>query len=139
MIQTNLSLSTLFLDSWVLDIAYGSHLYKSLQSLQEIKNLNKSNFELFGASGESIQVEVVGIRILKLSSHKILKLKICYYISNIVRNIIFVPLLLEQDFKIIAKNNVVLYIILMNIIEVLFIDNSLMFLHLMIMYFILII
>ena len=30
MIQTNLSLSTLILDSWILDIACGSHLYKSL-------------------------------------------------------------------------------------------------------------
>ena len=32
-IQTNLSLSTLILDSWVLDIAYDSYLYKSLQDL----------------------------------------------------------------------------------------------------------
>ena len=54
MIQINLSLSTLFLDSWVLDIVYGSHLCKLLQDLQKVRNLNKGNFELFGASGESI-------------------------------------------------------------------------------------
>ena len=33
MIQTNLSLSTLTSDSWILDIIYGSHLCKSLQDL----------------------------------------------------------------------------------------------------------
>ena len=32
-IQTNLSLSTSMLDSWVLDTTYGSHLCKSLQGL----------------------------------------------------------------------------------------------------------
>ena len=31
MIQTNLSLSTLMSDSWILDTACGSHVYKSLQ------------------------------------------------------------------------------------------------------------
>ena len=56
MVQTNLSLSTSMSDSWVLDIACGSHLCKSLQGLQEIKSLNKGDFELLDASGESIQV-----------------------------------------------------------------------------------
>ena len=42
---------------------------------------------------------------MKLPSDKVLKLKTCYYIFDIVRNIIFVPLLLEQSFEIIAKNN----------------------------------
>ena len=87
MIQTNLSLSTSISDSWILDSACGSHFCKLLQSLQEIKSLNKGDFELFGASGESIQAEAVGTKILKLSSGKVLKLKTCYYISNIIRNI----------------------------------------------------
>ena len=34
-----------------------------------------------------------------------MKLKICYYIPNVVRNIISVLLLLEQGFEIKAKNN----------------------------------
>ena len=42
---------------------------------------------------------------MKLPSDKILELKICYYISNVVRNIIYVPLLLEQDLKKNVKNN----------------------------------
>ena len=82
-----------------------SHLCKSLQGLQKIKSLNKDDFELFDASRESIQAEVIGIRDLKLSSDKILKLKTCYYIPNIVKNIISIPLLMEQDFEINIKNN----------------------------------
>ena len=101
----NLSLNILILDSWVLDTICDSQLCKSLQDLQKIKNLNKDDFELFGASGESIQAEAIGTKILKLPLKKVLKLKTCYYIPNIVRNIIFVLLLLEQDFKIITKNN----------------------------------
>ena len=58
-------------------------------------SLNKDDFELFDASGESIQVEAIGANVLKLSSDKILELKTYYYIPNVVRNIIFVPLLLE--------------------------------------------
>ena len=62
MIQTNLSLSTLILDSWILDTACGSHLCNSLQDLQEIKSLNKGDFELLGASRESIQARAVEIK-----------------------------------------------------------------------------
>ena len=94
-IQTNLSLSTWISDSWVLDTAYGSHLYKSLQDLQKIKSLNKGDIELFDASRESIHAEAIGTKILELPLDKILKLKIYYYISNIVRNIISIPLLLK--------------------------------------------
>ena len=94
-IQTNLLLSTSISDFWLLDTVCGSHVYKLLQNLQEIKSLNKGDFKLFGASGESIQAEAIGTRVLKLPSGKILKLKTSYYILNIIRNIISIPLLLE--------------------------------------------
>ena len=76
MIQTNLSLSISILDYWVLDTAYDLYLCKSLQSLQEIKSLNKGDLELFGASGEFIKAEAMGTRILKLPLDKVLELKI---------------------------------------------------------------
>ena len=82
-------------NSWVLDTISGSHLCKSLQGLQKIKSLNKGDFELFDASGESIQAEAIGTKILKLPLGKVLELKTYYYFSNFVRNIISVPLLLE--------------------------------------------
>ena len=111
-----------------MDTICGSHLYKLLQDLQKIWNLNKDNFELFGASRESIQAEVVRIRILKLPSNKILELKTCYYILNIVRNIISIPLLLEQSFEIKVKNNGCSIYFFNEYYESAFIDNGLLFL-----------
>ena len=128
--QINLLLSTSISDSWILDTACGSHLCKSLQDLQKIKSLNKGDFELFGASGESIQVEAVGIKILKLPSDKVLELKIYYYFCNIVRNIILVPLLLEQGFEINVKNNGCSIYFSNKYYKSIFIDNSLLFLSL---------
>ena len=92
MIRTNLLLNTSFSDSWVLDTACSSHLCKMLQGLQKIKSLNKDDFELFDTIGESIQAKAIGNKILKLPLGKVLELKTYYYISNIVRNIISVPL-----------------------------------------------
>ena len=70
-----LSLSSFNSDSWVLDIAYGSHICKLLQGLQNIRVLKKGDFELYGAGGESIQVETVETYMLKLPSEKILELE----------------------------------------------------------------
>ena len=42
---------------------------------------------------------------LKLPSEKILKLENCYYMSKIIRNIISIPLLLQQDYEINRKSN----------------------------------
>ena len=59
-----------------------------------------------------------------------MELKIYYYISDIVRNIISVPLLLEQDFEIIAKNNGCSIYFSNKYYGSAFIDNDLMFLSL---------
>ena len=107
--------------------ACGSHLCKSLQDLQKIRNLNKGDFELFSASGESIQVEAVGTKVLKLPSKKILKLKTCYYIPNIIINIISIPLLLKQGFEIIVKNNGCSIYFCNEYYASTFIDNDLIF------------
>ena len=67
---------------------------------------------------------------MKLPSGKVLELKIYYYIPNIVRNIIFVSLLLEQDFEINAKNNGCSIYFSNEYYESTFIDNGLLFLSL---------
>ena len=74
--------------------------------------------------------KAVGTRVLKLSLDKILKLKTCYYIPNIVRNMISIPLLLEQDFEIIAKNNGCFIYFSNEYYGSTFINNGLMFLSL---------
>ena len=73
MIQTTLSLSHSASDNWVLDTAYSSHIYKSLQGLQKNWRLKKSDFKLFGASRETIYVEAIGTYLLKLLSDRILE------------------------------------------------------------------
>ena len=105
MIQTNLSLSTSNSNSWVLDTACRSHICNSLQKLHQIRNLKKGDFKLYEASGEAIYTEAVGTYILLLSLGNILKLEECYNISNIIRNIIFIPLLLQQGYEISVKSN----------------------------------
>ena len=72
----------------------------------------------------------MGIRILKLLSNKILELKTYYYIPKVVRNIISIPLLLEQSFEIKAKNNGCSIYFSNEFYENTFIDNSFLFLSL---------
>ena len=67
---------------------------------------------------------------MKLPSGRILEVKIYYYISDIIRNIISIPLLLKQDFEIIAKNNGCSIYFSNEYYESTFIDNSLLFLSL---------
>ena len=87
MIQTYFSLSDLDSDTWVLDTAYRSHIYNSLQRLQNIKSLKRDNLELYGTSGESISVEAIGTYILELPSSKILELKNCYYMPKVIKKL----------------------------------------------------
>ena len=69
-------------------------------------------------------------KILKLSSDKILKLKTYYDILKIIRNIISILLLLEQDFEIKAKNNSCSIHFSDEFYQNIFIDNGLLFLSL---------
>ena len=85
---------------------------------------------LFDASGKSIQIKAVGTTVLKLPSDKVLELMDYYYIPNIVRNIISIPMLLEQDFEIRRKGNSCSIYFFNECYENIFIDNDLLFLSL---------
>ena len=67
--------------------------------------LKKDDFELYDAGRESIQAEAVGTYTLKLPSENILELENCYYMPKIIKNIISVSLLLQQDYEINEKSN----------------------------------
>lgn len=105
MLHANLSLSSSNSNSWVLDTGCGFHICKSFHGLQKIKILKKGDFELYGAGGESIQAEAVGTYNLELPSGKLLQLEDCYYMPKIIRNVIFIPLLLKKGFEINGKGN----------------------------------
>ena len=57
--------------------------------------LSKDDFELFDASGESIETEAIRTYLLELSFSNSLKLVDRYYMTKIIKNIISIPLLLE--------------------------------------------
>ena len=67
--------------------------------------LKKGDFELYGARGESIQVEAIGTYMLKLPYEKILELENCYYMPKIIKNIISILLLLQRGYEINRKSN----------------------------------
>ena len=92
-------------NSWVLDTTCGSHICNSLQGLHQIRNLKKDDFKLYGASGEAIYAKVMDAYILLLPLDNMIKLEECYYIPNIIRNIISIPLLLQQGYEISVKSN----------------------------------
>ena len=60
---------------------------------------------LYRANGESIQAEVVGTSYLSVSTGKTIVLRGCYYMSNIIRNIISVSMLLKLGYEIKVKSN----------------------------------
>ena len=99
-IHTAFSLSSSANNAWVLDTACGSPICKSLQGLQRIRRLKKDEFKLFGASGETISAEAMGTYLLELSKGRTLELKFCYYMPNVIRNIISVPVLLSYGYEI---------------------------------------
>ena len=58
-------------------------------------------------NAEPIQAEGVGTYIYRchLPSDKTLELQDCYYMPNVIENIISIPLLLEHGYEIKAKGN----------------------------------
>lgn len=89
---------------WFLDIRYCLWFSYMQIIARTVENReNKDDFELFSTSGEFIQAEAVGTYLLKLPSKKFLELVDCYYIPKIIKNIISIPLLLEQGFEIKSK------------------------------------
>ena len=67
--------------------------------------MKKDDFKLYGASGEAIYAKAVGTYILLLPLGNMIKLEECYYISNIIINIIFIALLLQQGYEISVKSS----------------------------------
>ena len=67
---------------------------------------------------------------LDLPSNKILELKSYYYIPKIIRNIIFIPLLLKQGYEIRLMKNECSIFFSNKFYENMFVDNDLLFLSL---------
>ncbi|GAV77952.1 hypothetical protein CFOL_v3_21420 [Cephalotus follicularis] len=91
MIELNLALTRR--SSWVLDTGCGTNLCNSLQGLRNVRKLGTGDLELRLGDGSRIIAEAVGIYDVTLCNGYVLILDPCYFISNVVRNIISVSYL----------------------------------------------
>ncbi|KAJ9542291.1 hypothetical protein OSB04_028797 [Centaurea solstitialis] len=101
-------------ESWVIDTGSGNHICNHLQRFTRRKILRKDRSNLRVGEGTPLIAEAVGSYRLSLSSGLVLELDNCYYIPNMIKNVLSFDLLVDQgfyykyDYKMISvfKNNI---------------------------------
>ncbi|KAJ9541506.1 hypothetical protein OSB04_028012 [Centaurea solstitialis] len=101
-------------ESWVIDIGSGNHICNHLQGFTRRKTLRKDRSNLRVGEGTPLIAEAVGSYSLSLPSGLVLELDSCYYIPNMIKNVLSFDLLVDQgfyyryDYKMISvfKNNI---------------------------------
>ncbi|KAJ9540834.1 LOW QUALITY PROTEIN: hypothetical protein OSB04_027340 [Centaurea solstitialis] len=101
-------------ESWVIDTGSGNHICNHLQGFTRRKTLRKDRSNLRVGEGTPLIAEAVGSYSLSLPSSLVLELDNCYYIPNMIKNVLSFDLLVDQgfyykyDYKMISvfKNNI---------------------------------
>ncbi|KAJ9566455.1 hypothetical protein OSB04_002421 [Centaurea solstitialis] len=101
-------------ESWVIDTGSSNHICNHLQGFTRRKTLRKDRSNLRVGEGTPLIAEAVGSYSLSLPSGLVLELNNCYYIPNMIKNVLSFDLLLDQgfyykyDYKMISvfKNNI---------------------------------
>ncbi|KAJ9552448.1 hypothetical protein OSB04_016493 [Centaurea solstitialis] len=101
-------------ESWVIDTGSGNHICNHLQGFTGRKTLRKDRSNLRVGEGTPLIAEAVGSYSLSLPSGPVLELDNCYYIPNMIKNVLSFDLLVDQgfyykyDYKMISvfKNNI---------------------------------
>ncbi|KAJ9545152.1 hypothetical protein OSB04_024859 [Centaurea solstitialis] len=101
-------------ESWVIDTGSGNHICNHLQGFTRRKTLRKDRSNLRVVEGTPLIAEAVGSYSLSLPSGLVLELGNCYYIPNMIKNVLSFDLLVDQgfyykyDYKMISvfKNNI---------------------------------
>ncbi|KAJ9542825.1 hypothetical protein OSB04_029331 [Centaurea solstitialis] len=101
-------------ESWVIDTGSGNHICNHLQGFTRRKTLRKDRSNLRVGEGTPLIAEAVGSYSLSLPSGLVLELENCYYIPNMIKNVLSFDLLVDQgfyykyDYKMISvfKNNI---------------------------------
>ncbi|KAJ9567049.1 hypothetical protein OSB04_003015 [Centaurea solstitialis] len=101
-------------ESWVIDTGSGNHICNHLQGFTRRKTLRKDRPNLRVGEGTPLIAEAVGSYSLSLLSGLVLELDNCYYIPNMIKNVLSFDLLVYQgfyykyDYKMISvfKNNI---------------------------------
>ncbi|KAJ9565872.1 hypothetical protein OSB04_001838 [Centaurea solstitialis] len=101
-------------ESWVIDTGSGNHICNHLHRFTRRKTLRKDRSNLRVGEGTPLIAEAVGSYSLSLPSGLVLELDNCYYIPNMIKNVLSFDLLVDQgfyykyDYKIVSvfKNNI---------------------------------
>ncbi|KAJ9541861.1 hypothetical protein OSB04_028367 [Centaurea solstitialis] len=101
-------------ESWEIDTGSGNHICNNLQGFTIRKTLRKDRSNLRVGEGTPLIAETVGSYSLSLPSGLVLELENCYYIPNMIKNVLSFDLLVDQgfyykyDYKMISvfKNNI---------------------------------
>ncbi|KAJ9553643.1 hypothetical protein OSB04_017688 [Centaurea solstitialis] len=84
-------------ESWVIDTGSGNHICNHLQGFTRRKTLRKDRSNLRVGEG-TLLAEAVGSYSLSLPSGLVLELDNCYYIPNMIKNVLSFDLLVDQGF-----------------------------------------
>ncbi|KAJ9551775.1 hypothetical protein OSB04_015820 [Centaurea solstitialis] len=84
-------------ESWVIDTGSGNHICNHLQGFTRRKTLRKDRSNLRVGEGTPLIAEAVGSYSLSLPSGLVLELDNCYYIPNMIKNVLSFDLLVDQD------------------------------------------
>ncbi|KAJ9558658.1 hypothetical protein OSB04_013272 [Centaurea solstitialis] len=101
-------------ESWVIDTGSGNHICNHLQGFTRRKTLRNDRSNLRVGEGTPLIAEAVGSYSLSLPSGLVLELDNCYYIPNMIKNVLSFDLLVDQgfyykyDYKMLSvfKNNI---------------------------------
>ncbi|KAJ9548657.1 hypothetical protein OSB04_021200 [Centaurea solstitialis] len=85
-------------ESWVIDTGSGNHICNHLQGFTRRKTLRKDRSNLRVGEGTPLIAEAVGSYSLSLPSGLVLELNNCYYIPNMIKNVLSFDLLVDQGF-----------------------------------------
>ncbi|KAJ9544159.1 hypothetical protein OSB04_023866 [Centaurea solstitialis] len=85
-------------ESWVIDTGSGKHICNHLQGFTRRKTLRKDRSNLRVGEGTPLIAEAVGSYSLSLPSGLVLELDNCYYIPNMIKNVLSFDLLVDQGF-----------------------------------------
>ncbi|KAJ9566733.1 hypothetical protein OSB04_002699 [Centaurea solstitialis] len=85
-------------ESWVINTGSGNHICNHLQGFTRRKTLRKDRSNLRVGEGTPLIAEAVGSYSLSLPSGLVLELDNCYYIPNMIKNVLSFDLLVDQGF-----------------------------------------
>src|SRR5262249_20271769 len=95
----DLYLSSMRSSSWVLDTGCASHICNSLQLLTNKRRLGKKEVEMRMGNGALVTAKAVGTAHLTLPSGHSLELNDCFYVPDIIKNIISISRLSDIGYS----------------------------------------